>query len=336
MLVEGLQSECEVMAEMIDKEAPALSVVMPRSKYVLSDEECTLFLSCFDELNPESAELVLSHSSEGVYYIDHVMSAEECERLCNAIDGHEHLSFWCNGKEDDPNTRSYRNVQTIELHSTEFANLLWQRIAHLWGPMRSVVISSDEDDQNYEREMVGTWVPCGLNPDSLFARYPSHGSFAPHTDGRAIVDFNHRSLYSVVLYLNTVPIQEGAGTRFYDESAVDNLQRRISGENSIWTANESLVESEVQAVAGRMCIFHQSKVHEGVPPIAPNMKYIIRSDVIFERTPKICCGENDAQAYELFRKGEDMVEAGDVAGAIVLFKKALKLSPEMARIMGQA
>lgn len=89
-------------------------------------------------------------------------------------------------------------------------------------------------------------------------------------------------------------------------------------------------------VAGRLLIFHQSLVHEGVPPKSPHLKYIIRSDVMLTRTPAICDSEADREAYRIFKQAEDLAEQGRVDEAVPLFKRALKLSPEMARIMGQA
>lgn len=48
----------------------------------------------------------------------------------------------------------------------------------------------------------GTWRACGINEHLLFARYGPGGHFSPHTDGYTIVDFNHRSLFTVLVYLN--------------------------------------------------------------------------------------------------------------------------------------
>jgi hypothetical protein len=102
-----------------------------------------------------------------------------------------------------------------------------------------------------------------------------------------------------------------------------------------WTASQSLVLDEVEAVEGRFLMFHQSLVHEGVPPVDPFLKYIIRSDVIFERTPKICDSPKDREAYQLFRQAEEVAENGEVPLSLQLFKKAFKLSPTLAQIMGQ-
>ena len=322
-----------------ESKGPALSTVKPRSKTVLKGEQTLPYEACiyddFPDNNNTKPNLHLEHPMDGVYYIDGVLTEEECVNLRNATDASSSLSFWCAGKEDDRDIRSFRNAETIELYSHVFAEKIWRRIRHLLVDALQVDIPEDEDHPEYERELVGQWIACGMNPDNLLVRYPHYGSFAPHTDGRAIVDFNHRSHYTALLYLNTVPMDQGAGTRFYDHSAVTKLERRTINNTEYWTADESLITAAVQAVTGRLLIFHQPLVHEGIPPIDPYLKYIIRSDVIFERTPMICNSEKDQEAYRIFRQAENMAENGQVDEAVPLFKKAFKLSPEMARIMGQ-
>jgi hypothetical protein len=200
----------------------------------------------------------------------------------------------------------------------------------------TVLIEDDEESPNHERELVGSWTPCALNHDMLLAKYPSRGSFAPHTDGRTIHDFNTRSFFSVIIFLNDIPEGQGGGTRFYQASAVNSLVRVSLEGDSMWSANASLVTAEVHAVRGRMLIFHQSLVHEGVPPLVPHEKYIIRSDLMLRRDRPVCDSEQDRAAYALFRQAEDLADAGDVQQSVALFKRALRLSPAMAAIMGQA
>jgi len=52
--------------------------------------------------------------------------------------------------------------------------------------------AEEGEDPKWERELVGTWMPCAFNSDMLFVRYKSDGHFAPHTDGRAIRGLNVR------------------------------------------------------------------------------------------------------------------------------------------------
>ena len=184
--------------------------------------------------------------------------------------------------------------------------------------------------------LVRTWIPSNSNNDLLW-NYPSGGAFSPHTDGRAIHSFNTRSFYSVIVFLNTISKGCGGGTRFYSSDAVNKLSSSTNADGKVhWSSDPALAIAEVDAVAGRLLIFHQAMVHEGVPPVSPYRKYIIRSDVMLSRTPAICDGEQDRQAYRIFKQAEDLAEEGKVDEAVPLFKRALRLSPEMARIMGQA
>ena len=41
----------------------------------------------------------------------------------------------------------------------------------------------------------------------ILVRYPAGGHFSPHTDGYVIEDFNTRSLYSVIIYLNQCQVR---------------------------------------------------------------------------------------------------------------------------------
>jgi hypothetical protein len=316
---------------------PALSTVKPRRKEVLTGEDTTIYTNCIDNIadHDRISFLQVESPMDGVYYIDGVLSPHECTALRQRIEDSKDLSFWCAGKECDDDIRSFRNAFTIELFTHEFADRIWRRVKHLLSENIIVDIPDDPDNDDFERELVGIWEPSGMNPDNLLVRYPSFGSFAPHTDGRAVIDFNHRSHYSALIFFNTVPIEMGAGTRFYDKSAVAKLEKKTINNVEYWTADPSLITAAVGAVEGRLLIFHQALVHEGIPPIEPYMKYILRSDVIFARNPPICDGIQDREAYRLFKQAEDLAENGEVDAAVPLFKKAFKLSPEMARIMGQ-
>lgn len=229
----------------------------------------------------------------------------------------------------------FRDADTVEVHCPRLASAIWERVKHLV-PFRDVVIAPEDDgSEEWERELVGTWSPSGLNSDFLFAAYPTNGSFAPHTDGRAIHDFNNRSFYSVVIYLNDIPLKCGGGTKFYERGVTKELF--VHPTTGAWTAHETFALDEVDPIHGRMLIFNQKLVHEGVPVIEGNVKHIIRSDIMYERTPKVFDSVVDQKAYELFKKAELLGENPEnVDESIVMFKRALKMSPSLASFMGHA
>jgi hypothetical protein len=166
-----------------------------------------------------------------------------------------------------------------------------------------------------------------------------------------LLDFNTRSFYSVVMYLNDIPEGMGGGTKFYEPEALSALRtagasgasaheesnadgKEKIGRSSKWTADDALHKATCSPLAGRMLIFEQSLAHEGVPPERPYCKYIIRSDVMYKRTPPICDAPEDREAYRIFKHAEQLAEAGKVEESIPQFRKAIKMSPKLAAIMG--
>jgi len=325
---------------------PPLGAILPGTKKALRDsEETKPFELCLEvgtsSINSTCHTVSTEHD---LFYVDNGLSVNECKKLCLEVDKSPSLSFWSHMGRVNSEARAFRDADTIEVHSPAFALHLWDRIKAYLPPTISpqhpdskIVIDKEYDengtvDRRWERELVGTWTPCGFNHDLLFAKYPPGGSFAPHTDGRAIHDFNTRSFYSVIIFLNDLPHGCGGGTRFYSNEALSKLKTSPKGQ---WTSDSSFITVEIRPRAGRILIFEQSLVHEGVPPLG-ECKYIIRSDVMFRRTIPLCDSPQDKTAYELYRQGEDLAEQGDSAQAIKLFRRALKLSPTLSQIIGQS
>jgi Tfp pilus assembly protein PilF len=55
---------------------------------------------------------------------------------------------------------------------------------------------------------------------------------------------------------------------------------------------------------------------------------------MYRRKDPICDSPRDREAYKLFRKAELLEGDGDCESAAQLFRKALKMSPELAEVMG--
>ena len=118
-------------------------------------------------------------------------------------------------------------------------------------------------------------------------------------------------------------MDEGAGTNFYPADTVNSL---FLDSSSQWTSDKSKVKYEIEAKIGKALIFSQELVHEGVPPKDCHVKYIIRTDVMFSRVPPICDSDNDVEAYEMHRRGQEYAENGQLELGLPLMKKAMKLA----------
>eukprot|EP00747_Dinoflagellata_sp_TGD_P005358 gnl/TRDRNA2_/TRDRNA2_113789_c1_seq1.p1 gnl/TRDRNA2_/TRDRNA2_113789_c1~~gnl/TRDRNA2_/TRDRNA2_113789_c1_seq1.p1 ORF type:complete len:174 (+),score=28.76 gnl/TRDRNA2_/TRDRNA2_113789_c1_seq1:591-1112(+) len=169
------------------------------------------------------------------------------------------------------------------------------------------------------------WRPYAMNPKMLLSRYLNGGHFAPHTDGTTVVDFNRRTFYSCVLFLNESPW--GGGTRIYsDEQIGRELEKDSEGR---LTGDMSLVLDEIKPRPGRMLVFYHRLMHEGVPAAE---KYIIRTDVLYHRTPALCTQPEDVEAFAMYQEAQLKAENGDVEVAAKLFRRAFKLSPALAKV----
>ena len=306
------------------------------AKPPLSAEEVCNFI--ITERNPPiftrgSVPEVGSAVGGNVRWVDSVLTPDECERLIAAVDASPHLSFWSPAGKENAEVKAFRDADTVEMSNPVLATFLWERLVAAAGGSLAKCLAPIDISEEEDSELCGHWVPQSpLNADLLFAKYPSGGSFAPHTDGRAIHNFNRRSFQSVIIFLNEVPEGCGGGTRFYSVQALNQLCKDQEGR---WTAAPEWVEVEVLPKAGRLLFFDQEMLHEGVPCSAPYTKYIIRSDVMYDRTPAVCDSPTDQAAYAMFRQAENLAEAGEVDQSLKLFAQSWKLSPNMAKMMKQ-
>jgi len=246
-----------------------LSFVKPSSK----DE-------CGDNEEKEIVELLKSSKfykqlqaervSEGAFIIDDVLSEEECSFICEKLDKCDSMSFW-NPEGRKTKIVQFRNVDTIEIYSQNVADVLWTRIKDS-GISTDTFISDSVTSDVYETGCDGTWTAQGLNNHLLFAKYPSGGSFAPHTDSNVVLTLNIRSFFSVILYLNSIP--SGGETRFFHQDSVNNLTLVGRPDNEIWSCDDSFTLFEVSPKAGRLLLFSQHLAHSGQPVDPPYNKYI--------------------------------------------------------------
>jgi hypothetical protein len=154
-------------------------------------------------------------------------------------------------------------------------------------------------------------------------------------DGFNIIDFNQRSMYTLIVYLNTCT--DGGQTRFYTDEARGKLVR---DEHDRFTSAPELAVAAVEAVQGRALVFHHDLVHEGVPvgETPGAIKYIIRSDVMYERTPRLYDSPKDREAYTLYMKAQELSNADDdpdkINESMLLFRRCFKMSPGLADVFG--
>eukprot|EP00933_Yihiella_yeosuensis_P029868 TRINITY_DN23521_c0_g1_i1.p1 TRINITY_DN23521_c0_g1~~TRINITY_DN23521_c0_g1_i1.p1 ORF type:complete len:412 (+),score=60.21 TRINITY_DN23521_c0_g1_i1:106-1236(+) len=251
------------------------------------------------------------------FYLDGVLTEEECKALVEQAEGL--WTFW----ESDPTRprQSFRNAHTVEVTHQVLADLIWERVGHLVQP--SVTLC--EDDPRFEVDIEGDWVPYAMNPNLLLSRYLDGGHFSPHTDGTTVIDFNRRTFYSCVVFLNSSPW--GGHTRIYEDAQMG--KDLVKDDKGRLTGDPSLVLAEVPPVPGRMLVFYHRLMHEGIPAAE---KYIIRTDVLYRRTPERCTAPEDVEAFQLYQDAQLAAEKGECGRAATLFRKAFRLSPALKEV----
>lgn len=253
------------------------------------------------------------------FVLDGVLSKRECDSIMEQA---EHFwSFWDDAERPKV---EFRNAHTIEVTHRDLAARIWRRVSSLVNP----AVSMCKEDERFEVDIGGTWRPYAMNPTLLLSRYLCGGHFSPHTDGTTVVDFNRRTFYSCVLFLNKSPW--GGHTRLYADS---QLGRELvsDGEGRLTGDDPSLVLAEVAPEAGRMLVFYHRTVHEGAPAAE---KYIVRTDVLYHREPELCTAPEDVEAFAMYQEAQLRAERGECAEAAGLFRRAFKRSSALAKVYG--
>eukprot|EP00055_Hartaetosiga_balthica_P007034 m.23665 g.23665 ORF g.23665 m.23665 type:complete len:340 (-) comp5570_c0_seq1:102-1121(-) len=258
---------------------------------------------------------------DDAFVLRNLLTKEECSKLVSHTETLSY-SFWNNANTEKTD---YRNAYTVEIEDPSLAAMLWDRVQHLVLP--SITISPDQS--RWERGFEGTWKAIGVNSHLLFARYTNGGHFSPHTDGYTVVDFNHRSLYTFLIYLNTC--SKGGSTRMFKQC---DTREYVKDEEGRFRWDQGKFIGEALANVGEALLFYQDIPHEGAPVEEDGVKYIIRTDIMYERTPMLCNDDRGKKAYESFRGAEYLESNGQSMDALKLYMRAAKLCPEFGDIMG--
>ncbi|GAB5364510.1 hypothetical protein AAMO2058_000976700 [Amorphochlora amoebiformis] len=258
------------------------------------------------------------------FVLSNVLSKEECEKLRKGVatDGQDY-TFW---NPEDTNSKHTRNVDTIEVFDESLAAGIWERVK--MQVTNNIEIPEENDDWEFGLE--GKWEAYGINPKMLFARYPEGGHFSPHTDGHQVIDFNHRSLHSVIIYLNDC--SEGGATQLFKPEDYKD-KKFIQDKQGRFRFSKEKVADRALPKAGSMLSFSQHHMHEGEPVGSGCSKFIIRTDVMYRRVPAVCDKPNDVEAYQCYQAAMEAEANAEHDKAGHLYTKVGRLSEKLARML---
>jgi len=158
-----------------------------------------------DGPSPESTRVApeLTVTGGRLAHMDRLITPAESARLVAAA---EAIGWQSVDWEYSP---SYRDCERVVALSEDLAQTLWSRL-------RPLLRRSDLDGVRPTGwANAGAWRPCGVNPMMRLSRYGPGHHFAPHRDGSFVLDDEHRSIHTLIIYLEVSSELEGGGTRFF-------------------------------------------------------------------------------------------------------------------------
>ncbi|MDY7232851.1 nucleoside monophosphate kinase [Hyalangium rubrum] len=201
----------------------------------------------------------------GAYLLAPVLSREECEQLIAATEALGYAPK--KSRRSGPPIRT--NMRLLYEAHPELVSTLASR-------MRPHLESIDVSAAGRWRLLEGSRFP---NERWRMNRYSEGEEFFPHFDTGYELGRDSRSLLSVILYLNE-DFEEGDTVFFPGGQTRDNM---LPGD-------EDAREVRVRPAAGTALVFHHygplSPRHSGLSPVrCQRPKYIIRTDIFYEREP---------------------------------------------------
>jgi len=190
--------------------------------------------------------------------MDHVRKLIQLNKLGNPVSTCSSITFYnqflakneCKAfreaYEDDEKIDHFSRICGRNIHDhQELANALFERLY----PKLKYKEIIDEFGE--------IWVAYGLNRRFRLCKYSSGGKFAKHEDGFYQDKVNSRSFATLMIYLNTVPVNYGGATYFND------------------------YDIRIQPKEGSaICFLVNNLLHEG-EELKAGTKYILRTDIMY-------------------------------------------------------
>jgi len=260
---------------------------------------------------------------DSAWVVEDLLTKEECEYLLRRANDLDILS------QQSPGDKKHRNSTTVAFDDEELSNKLFRRMKTLL-PQE---VRVDENCNNLglqasKEQLYGRWTPVGINMRWRIACYPGAGHFGPHRDASYVANEHHRSLLTINGFLTDRPTGYGGATRFLK----DDINASLDDEG-IFSARESDVLHRVEAErSGTASVFLHDLMHDGEPLREGSPpKWLFRADVMYARDPASIpvMSQDQEEARRYLARAEELEAKGDIVGAIVFYKKAYRLDPEL-------
>ena len=298
---------------------------LPEEFLSVNFEQCTISFDFIDEERLENKALVLHD----------FLTLEECNRLIELMESrNREPEFDGDVVMQAANPKAeYRNNLRILVKGKSVADILFQRLLPVLDAInqREILCTRENSDSFLTggMGMKGLWKMHSLNDLFRLCKYDTLGHFGPHYDGDYVEDpCLKRSLKTFMVYLNDD--YQGGETSFSDDHDI-----HLDTARGIYCSPEDEVYTQLKARRGDLLIFDHKILHEG-KQVTEGVKYIMRSDVMYERFNTTAESVTDedrtcAQAVQLFHEGMKLEEMQLIDEAIKKYSRAYKLCPELEK-----
>ncbi|ELR23082.1 uncharacterized protein ACA1_361190 [Acanthamoeba castellanii str. Neff] len=271
--------------------------------------------------------------------VENVLTPDECAFYVRHLDeagmqplaaGSASSSASASGEGEFP--AHYRTSDRLLTLSPDAARALFERLLPCLRPSDAVGVPMGPGTE-------GVWLPVGLNECLKFARYHPGGHFSAHIDGPWVPSAKRASMFTVVIYLNDARSQPscvGGHTNFLRPAINTPQAQRITesaAESHIARSQqEHNVVYSVEPKTGSAVVFRHELLHEGAPLLS-GVKYILRTELIFERvdsalTPRSISPEEElawTRIVSLYELSESLYRDRDSTGFVEAYLEALEL-----------
>ena len=195
---------------------------------------------------------------------------------------------WGRHDADAHRRRDFRSAHTVELDDEALSSRLWARLR---GVLPAELTVADTGDCSAD----GVWRAAGLHKRLLFVEYRAGGHFSPHADGFFVTSLHERSLFTCLIYLNSLAASAGGETQLLapaepeaqagDGSEGEGPVLEQDGAGRWRGAPHKLrVTHSQRPVCGSALCFFGTALHEGAPVLDETQpKYLLRADVLYHR-----------------------------------------------------
>ncbi|CAG9461163.1 unnamed protein product [Pedinophyceae sp. YPF-701] len=184
------------------------------------------------------------------FTVDGVLTREECKLFVDAATA---AGWQWQGSGGAAAGEAFRDNERVQSDDPDFAAAFW-RASGLQELFQELDLTVDG------------MTACGLNPNIRLYRYSKGQRFGKHVDGSYELGQGRRTVYTLLVYLSGGESLKGGETAFFKGERKSRLAFAVHPEPGM-----ALLHAH-----GDRCL-----EHEGAP-VAAGVKYVLRSDVVFQ------------------------------------------------------